>query len=102
MSSNKDKECPSQKLMTLLSGTWTLTILWVLCKSEPIRFGDLRRAVIGISAKVLTQRLRMLEEASLIYRNYQAVIPPRVTYSLAERGHDLVKVLALIDEISEQ
>lgn len=95
-------ECPSGQLLKLLAGPWTLSILWLLSNHGPTRFGELRRKIDGISAKVLTERLRMLEEEDIIYRDYKPTIPPQVTYGLSERGEDLAQVLALIDKIAQK
>jgi DNA-binding HxlR family transcriptional regulator len=100
--SEEHMECPSGQLLNLLAGPWTLSILWQLSNNGPTRFGDLKRKIDGISAKVLTERLRMLEEEDIIYRDYKPTIPPQVTYGLAERGEDLAQVLALIDKIAQK
>jgi DNA-binding HxlR family transcriptional regulator len=100
--SEEHERCPSAQLLTLLSGPWTLSILWLLSNNGPTRFGELRRKVDGISAKVLTERLRMLEEEDIVYRDYKPTIPPQVTYGLAEQGKDLAQVLALIDKIAQK
>ena len=63
------------------------------------RFGELKRRVAGISAKMLTERLRTLEGASLVRRDYEATIPPKVTYSLTQRGNELDDVLGKLAEI---
>ena len=55
--------CPLDSLLRLLMGPWTTYILWVLTSNGPTRFGELKRKVPGISAKVLTERLRMLQDA---------------------------------------
>ncbi len=102
MSLKEHSECPSEKLLSLLAGQWTLKILWVLSNNGPTRFGELRRKIVGISAKVLTERLRKLEEEDIIYRNYKPTIPPQVTYGLAEQGKDLAQVLALIDKVAQK
>jgi len=80
-------------VLRLLMGPWTTYILWVLRSNGPTRFGDLKRRVAGISAKVLTARLRMLEQSEIIERHYAPTIPPQVTYALAKRGHELSEVL---------
>src|SRR3546814_13142011 len=69
--------CPVDAVLRLLMGPWTTYILYVLRTQGPRRFGELKREVTGISAKVLTERLRMLEEAKLVRRDYQATIPPQ-------------------------
>lgn len=80
-------------LLRLLMGPWTTYVLWVLSSNGPTRFGELKRRVPGVSAKVLTDRLRMLVDAGVIYRRYEATIPPKVTYGLAARGEELREVL---------
>lgn len=87
-------ECdPLEKLLNQISGQWTMYILWILDSNGTMRFGELRRKIDGISPKVLTQRLRMLEEIGVIHRNYESTIPPQVSYGLTERGKDLAKPL---------
>lgn len=81
--------CPMDALLRLLSGPWTTSILWVLRQHGPTRFGELRRKVGDISARILTERLRRLEGAGLVYRDYQPSVPPRVTYGLTARGKEL-------------
>ncbi len=85
--------CPMDQLLRLLMGPWTTYILWTLRNEGPSRFGALKRLVPGISAKVLTERLRLLEQHGLVHRAYEATIPPQVTYSLARRGDELHHVL---------
>ena len=92
--------CPVDAVLRLLMGPWTTYILYVLRTQGPRRFGELKREVGGISAKVLTERLRMLEEARLVDRAYVATIPPQVTYSLAPRGAELNPMLDTLKEIA--
>src|SRR3546814_1616043 len=92
--------CPVDAVLRLLMGPWTTYILYVLRTQGPRRFGELKREVTGISAKVLTERLRMLEEAQLVRRDYQATIPPQVTYSLAPRGAELTPMLDMVRDIA--
>ena len=76
-------------LLSVLSGPWTIAILWMLRQNGPTRFGELRRMVQGISARVLTERLRRLEAAGLVDREYRPSVPPQVTYGLSARGKEL-------------
>ncbi len=92
--------CPMDSLLRLLMGPWTTYVLWVLSTNGPTRFGQLKRKVPGVSAKVLTDRLRMLEEAGVVRRDYQATIPPQVTYSLSPRGEELRDVLDSLNEVA--
>ena len=52
--------CPMEALLRVITGPWTIYILWVLSEQGPQRFGALKRLVPGISTRVLTERLRML------------------------------------------
>lgn len=94
--------CPMDAILRLLMGPWTTYILWVLRNDGPTRFGELKRKVKGISAKVLTERLRLLEHAEIIERHYQPTIPPQVTYRLARRGQELDPVLNGLDDIARR
>ena len=92
--------CPMDSLLRLLMGPWTTYILWVLRSNGPTRFGELRRRVAGVSAKVLTERLRMLAEAGVVHREHEPTIPPQVTYSLTARGEELKQALDQLNAIA--
>jgi DNA-binding HxlR family transcriptional regulator len=84
---------PLEKLLNQISGPWTMYILCILDNYGSLRFGDLRRKVEGISPKVLTERLRMLEMIGIVHRHYNPTIPPQVSYELTTRGKELSKPL---------
>ena len=92
--------CPMDALLRLLMGPWTTYILWALRQNGVMRFGAIRRTVQGVSAKVLTERLRMLEKAGVIYREYKPHIPPEVLYSLTPRGRQLGPILDSLDTLA--
>lgn len=98
----QESSCPMDALLRLLMGTWTTYILWVLRNQGPLRFGALQRAVGKISARVLTERLRLLEEAGIIYRDYRPTVPPEVSYGLTERGQELGNVLDGLDQLARR
>ncbi|MEH2252042.1 winged helix-turn-helix transcriptional regulator [Nostoc sp.] len=102
MSDNEHQECPFGVLMGLLSGPWTLYLIWVLHNKGPIRFGRLQREISGISTKVLTERLRMLEAEGILYRDYKPTIPPEVTYGLLPRGRQLMEIIDQLDELAKR
>jgi DNA-binding HxlR family transcriptional regulator len=77
-------------------------ILWALGTNGPTRFGSLRRSVDGISSRVLTERLRMLEEKGFVYRHYEPTIPPAVTYGITNRMKDIEKVFAELHKVSKK
>jgi DNA-binding HxlR family transcriptional regulator len=71
----------STELIGYIADKWTLLVLEELADHESMRFGELRRAVPGISQKMLTRTLRQLERIGLLTRTVHPVIPPRVDYS---------------------
>lgn len=94
--------CPVDALLRLLMGSWTTYILWHLRQGGPLRFGALKRAIPGISTKVLTQRLRMLEVQGVIYRHHVASIPPEVSYGMTARGAELGDIFAALEAVSRR
>src|ERR1051326_3821337 len=93
---------PTHELLQLLTRPWTMHILWVLNTSGPTRFGGLRRQIEGISSRLLTERLRDLEEKGFIYRHYEPTIPPAVTYGLTERMEEIKETLAKLDQLARK
>ncbi|MBC7164765.1 MAG: helix-turn-helix transcriptional regulator [Roseovarius sp.] len=89
-------------ILRLLMGPWTTNIIWVLSDQGPQRFGALKRAVPGISTRMLTERLRMLQRAGVVWREQAETIPPAVTYGLTPRGNDLRSVLDAMGEIAQR
>jgi|ERR1700722_8199285 DNA-binding HxlR family transcriptional regulator len=94
--------CAIGGLLELLTRPWTLHILWSLNTNGPMRFGVLRKNVAGISSRVLTERLRMLEDKGFVFRHYQPTIPPAVTYGITERMKDIEKVLAQLEGLARK
>ncbi len=91
--------CPMDFILRILMGPWTTYVLYNLRTYGPQRFGELKRRVGSVSAKMLTERLRTLENAGLVQRDYEQTIPPKVTYSLSARGHELDRVLDQLADI---
>ena len=94
--------CPMAGLLEVLTRPWTMHILWALSTNGPTRFGALRRQIQGISSRVLTERLRLLEQKSFIYRDYEPTIPPSVTYGITKRMKDIQKVLGELDLLARK
>jgi DNA-binding HxlR family transcriptional regulator len=89
-------------LLEVLARPWTMHILWVLSTNGATRFGVLRRQIEGISSRVLTERLRLLEQKGFIYREYEPTIPPAVTYGITKRMKDIQKVLSELDHLARK
>jgi DNA-binding HxlR family transcriptional regulator len=85
--------CPHfHAAIELIGKRWTGAIISALT-GGPLRFGDLARAVPGLSDRLLSQRLRELEIEGLVEREVESGTPVRVTYSLTEKGADLRPVI---------
>jgi DNA-binding HxlR family transcriptional regulator len=84
--------------MKLLGGAWTPNLLWYL-SAGPRRFGELRVDIPKISAKVLSARLRDLEDKAVITRHVMPTTPPSVEYALTALGEELLPVINAIVEV---
>src|SRR5215470_1279850 len=94
--------CAINCLLETLTKPWIMQILWVLGNDGPTRFGQLRRRVEGISARVLAERLKHLEERGFVYRKYEPTIPPAVTYGLTHRMSEMEPVLKQMAELGQK
>ncbi len=92
--------CPLEASLKLLAGAWTPKILWYL-RVETRRFGDLKRDLGAISAKVLTTRLRELEKKGVLTRTVMPTSPPTVEYALTPLGHKMGPILEAIAEVGK-
>ncbi len=89
----KKTSCAVEATLKVIGGRWKVLILRELFRGTQ-RFGQLHRAINGITQKMLTQQLRELEQDGLITRTVYAEVPPRVEYDLTERGQSLKPILA--------
>lgn len=89
-------QCPARQLLDILAEKWTLLIVHALA-GGPLRTGELRRRIEGISEKMLIQSLRSLQEHGLVERRSYAEVPPRVDYRLTERGLTLTPIVKTLD-----
>jgi len=95
------RPCPLERYLDVVSGAWVPRILWYLL-DRPHRFGELRRSISGVSAKVLTSKLRALERQDLVVRRVIPASPPQVTYSLTDRGHALEPVFRAMEKAARR
>ena len=79
--------------LSLISGKYKPIILYCLMEYEPVRFNEMQRYLKKVADKTLSQNLKELEADDLIVRHVYPQIPPKVEYTLSERGRSLVKVL---------
>lgn len=86
---DSDELCPIVLALEVIGTKWTFFILRELLLEGTRRFGDLLRAMDGISPKTLSVRLRELEDRGIVSRTVYAEVPPRVEYTLTELGKRL-------------
>ena len=84
--------CPYVTAQIILTGKWTLLIMYHL-SLQTLRFNELQRELPHLTQATLTRQLRMMEDNGLIVRKVYNQIPPKVEYSLSELGHQFRPVL---------
>lgn len=85
-------DCGLSAALDVVGGKWKPLVLWGLA-GGPRRFGELRRAIAGISEKMLIQQLRELEADGIVSRRDFGEVPPRVEYAITEFGGTLIEAL---------
>ncbi|TAI49610.1 winged helix-turn-helix transcriptional regulator [Flagellimonas allohymeniacidonis] len=95
---NPPELCPVRDVMSVASDQWSVLIILWLAYFETLRFNKLKKYVYGISNKVLSQRLKVLEADGYISRQAFAEVPIRVEYTLTEFGHSYVEKLLELTE----
>ncbi len=96
MSDLTNIQCPIHRTLEIIGKRWTLLVVRDLIDGEK-RFSELMRSLQGVTPKMLSQRLNELEGFGIVKRAEFAEVPPRVEYSLTEKGMDLKR---LIDDMS--
>ena len=86
-------ECPILHVFRRIGGKWKLPILWHLADQDAVRYNELKRSVRGVTNMMLTKCLRELEDFGLVIRQQYNEVPPRVEYSLTNRGKTLLPAL---------
>ena len=94
-------ECPLSQCMRLLAGAWTTHVIWYLRGGERC-FTELQTDIVGVSAKMLTNRLRKLERNGVIERLTRPTSPPTVGYSLTPVGRELCEALTNVINLAQQ
>ena len=97
--------CSTAKLeeaIKVLEGRWKILIIFHLFSAPVLRFSELRRAMVGISQKMLIQQLRDLEKDGVVARKVYQEVPPKVEYRLTTKGRSFVPVVATIRDWGER
>ncbi len=82
--------CPIRNILSRIGDKWSMLVLYTLETDEAKRFKELQRNIPDISQKMLTTTLKMLEADGLVKREAFAEVPPRVEYSLSDKGKTLL------------
>jgi len=98
----KQTDCTVDFAFQRIGGKYKGRILWYLHSNTILRYGELRRTIIGITAKMLTQTLRELEEDDLIIRQVYHQLPPKVEYSLSDTGKELIPFIKYLNQWGEK
>lgn len=88
--------------LSLINGKYKMTILYTLAEFGVVRFNEMQRYIGGISFKTLSSTLKELENDGLVHREEYPQIPPKVEYSLTERGRSLMPILDQMCEWGEK
>jgi DNA-binding HxlR family transcriptional regulator len=87
---------PFAYALSLVEGKWKMHVLFWLWKRGVMRYSELKRALDGVSHKMLSSKLKELEADGLIVRHEYPQVPPKVEYALSERGKTLMPVLQAV------
>ncbi|MNW41979.1 putative HTH-type transcriptional regulator YybR [compost metagenome] len=85
--------CPVEFTVNAIGGKWKILILYHLLNKEIVRFNELQKLLSTVTHRTLTRQLRELEEGGLVRRVAYAEMPPRVEYSLTDKGNSLTPIL---------
>ncbi|MCB2341075.1 winged helix-turn-helix transcriptional regulator [Clostridium estertheticum] len=88
--SNKE---PFEYTLSVVSGKWKLKIIYLLACMGTVRYGILKKNIEGITHKMLSSQLKELENKNIILRKEYLQIPPKVEYSLTEKGQSLMPIV---------
>ncbi len=89
--------CPVDLTLSVIGGRWKSLVFWNL-RNGTKRFGELKKILVGINDKMLTQVLRELEKSGIVNRKVYDVVPLKVEYSLTAEGEKLLPVMKQMSE----
>lgn len=90
--------CPVRYTMDVVGGKWKLPILCMLAAGQPVRYSVLKRKLTGVTNMMLSQSLKELESANLVHREQYNEVPPRVEYSMTEKGNSILPALTMLGQ----
>ncbi|MTI70330.1 MAG: winged helix-turn-helix transcriptional regulator [Firmicutes bacterium] len=93
---NGKLKCSLEYTTSIIGGKWKVVILWHLGKEGIHRYNELRRLMPGITHKMLSQQLKELKRDGLVHRKQYNQVPPKVEYSLTDKGYSVMPILELM------
>ena len=90
---NEVNSGPFEYTLSLIGGKWKMIIMFWLWKKEVLRYGELKKKIDGITHKMLSSQLKELELDGILIREEYPQIPPKVEYSLSDKGKSLMPIL---------
>lgn len=94
--------CPIEYTLDTIGGKWKLLIIYHLMQNKVLRYGQLKKLVVGVTHKMLSTQLKDLEQREIISRHEYPQIPPKVEYSLTKKGATLLPIFGLMYEWGEK
>ena len=91
-------DCAVDATMSVIEGRWKTVILCKLYRNGPMRFNQLMKGIDGISPRILTKQLKEMEADGVVKRTSYPEIPPRVEYTVTEKGESLAPILKAMAE----
>lgn len=88
--------CPSREILNHLTSRWGVLVLIALREQEVMRFSEMRRRIGGVSERMLSQTLKLLEADGFVRREAKPVVPPHVEYSLTPLGAEAAEKVAAL------
>jgi len=89
---------PFEYTLSIISGKWKLKIIYILACMDIVRYNVLKRNIEGITHKMLSTQLKELENEGIILRKEYPQVPPKVEYSLTEKGKSLIPIVLTMCE----
>ena len=86
-------DTPFGYTLSMVGGKWRLVILYWLFEAQPVRFNELQRKIGSITYKTLSRELKEMEADGLVFRREYPQVPPKVEYSLTEKGASLYPIM---------
>jgi DNA-binding HxlR family transcriptional regulator len=87
-----DENCPLRKTLEIIGGKWTMLIIFQI-NERTIRYGELKRCIVGISEKMLIAQLKFLCDKEIVRKKSFPEIPPKVEYTLTDSGKELLPII---------